>query len=341
MKKPGLAVLALLVCLCGAVTGAQAQIVAVAVTDPSQVPSQKGHLSSGPLTNSQIGPNTFVQDPSFNTIKAAPPGYQLGNSTQDIFVFCVNLFTGEILSFCNVQLTTTRQFGSGGHQHGDPGGHDQPIAIGSFNPAQGVTGDATIGQGFLKTTFTASEASGTANVLITGTLQDGTPVLPGQLFMLTQIHDTQSALAGAPGFTVDSSSSGHDNNNVWLTQSTIDDFVNGIANFQDVVNELFDGRVTAATVPVTATTLPQGGVFDYQNHDWKPAHVSHRYGRDLDVGTWTRAGVAIIPTDQRASLAQALEAEGFTMPVPTESFDTCTNPPCDLVSRHWHLRDGY
>lgn len=341
MKNPGLAVTALLLCLTAAVNRAQGQIVAVAVTDPGQVPSQLGHLSSGPLPNSQINFNTFVQDPSFTTISIAPPGYQLGKSTQDIFVACINLFTGEILSFCNVQLTTTRQFGSGGHMHGDRNGNDQPIAIGSFNPDHGMTGDAMIGQGFLKTAFTASEASGTANVVITGTLQDGTSVFPAQIFMLTQIHDTQAELASGSGFTVDSSSSGHDNNNVWLTQSTIDDFVDGIANFQDRLNDLFHGRVTAANVPVTATTLPQGGVFDYLNHDWKPPHVSHRYGRDLDVGTWTRAGVAIIPANQRPSLAAGLEDAGFSMPVANESFDTCTNPPCDLGSRHWHLRDGY
>lgn len=338
MRKSAFRLLVLLLCLAAGSATMRAQTGIVVVSNPSHVGLQKGKTSGGSSTNSQINANTFIQDPSFTSIKAAPSGYTLAKSTQDIFIACVDLFTLEIIPNCNVQLTTTRQFGSGGHQHGDPNGNDGAIAVGSFSPASGNTGTS----GFLQTTFTASEASGQANVLITGSTLDGTPIIPGQIFMLTQIHDDQTALpASGVGFTVDTSSSGHDNNNVWLTGSTINDFFDGLTNFQGRLDDLFHGQVQAANVPVTATTLPQGGVFDYLNHNWLPPHASHRYGRDLDVGTWTRAGVPIIPRNQRPSLAAAMEDAGFSMPVPTESFDTCGNPPCDTVSRHWHLRDGY
>jgi hypothetical protein len=338
MQISGFRLLVLLLCLVGPVTAAHAQPGVIVLRTPNQLPAQKGQSSSVPSTSDQINANTFVQDPSFTTIKAAPAGYQLGKSTQDIFIACIDLFTLQIIPNCNVKLAATRQFGSGGHLHGDPNGNDGAIAVGSFNPTSGNTGT----QGFLQTTFTASEASGTTNVLITGSTQDGRPIIPTQIFMLTQIHDDQVAIPpSGPGFTVSTASSGHDNNNIWLTGSTLSDFVDALVNFQGRLDDLFNGKVIGATLPVTATNLPQGGVFDFLNHNWLPPHASHRYGRDMDIGTWTPQGVPIIPLNQRPSLAAGIEDAGFSMPVPNESFDGCALPPCDLASRHWHLRDGY
>lgn len=336
MQKSAVRWLVLLSLLSGAVA-AQAQTGVIAVNNLNLLPSNKGQ-SGGPSPNIQIGPNEFALDPSLTTIKAAPAGYTLGKSTEDIFIACVDLFTFQIIPNCNVQLTARREFGSGGHQHGDPNGNDGAIAVGSFNPSSGNTGTS----GFLQTTFTASEASGTTDVVATGSTQDGTPIIPGEFFMITRIHDSQLAIPpSGPGFTVSTASSGHDNQNIWLTASTMNDFFDGLAKFQIRIDELFKGNVQPANVPVTATNLPDGGVFDYLNHNWLPPHASHRYGRDMDIGTRTRTGTPIIPINQRPSLAAALEDAGFSMPVPNESFDTCTNPPCDLQSHHWHLRDGY
>lgn len=333
MKRTVFRAMPLLVCLAGMASAACAQVNLIVVTDPNQLSS-----TSALSANRQIGPNLFVVDPSFTSIRIVPPGYQLGLSTQDIFVSCFEFSNGTFhrVPNCIIQLAASRVPFSGGHQHGDPNGNDGAIGVGSLNPTSGTTGAFDIFQ----STFTASEASGTTTIEITAFLPDGTPLNPVQVVMMTQIHDQLVALPNSgPGFSVDTSTN-HDNQNVWLTPSTMNDFFNLVSMFQDYVQDQFDGEVAAANLELTATNLPLGGIFDIAGH-WLKPHVSHRFGRDLDIGTRTHAGALVVPRKQRAILAAAIVDAGFTMPVAAESYNGCSNTNCDTESHHWHVRDGY
>lgn len=254
------------------------------------------------------GLNTdFSMFPSVTSSRLSP--YGTGPQTLNLVVFCFDLFTGAILPNCDVQLNPTAVAGSGGHVHNT----NRPK--GTFNPDHGNTGAS----GFLPVAYTSPEASGITSVNLTGSV-NGTPLIPGVFTIGVEFDGLQ--LASGDGLIIDTASQMHDNNNGFASA----DMISGIQDLPgDFADRLSQSHIT--TVPAiefTALSLPQGGLFDFQN-EWRPPHVSHRFGNDGDIAirNLTRA--------QRAALAWAITTNGFTTPVPGER-------PSDPNATHWHIR---
>jgi hypothetical protein len=245
--------------------------------------------------------------PSVTSSRLSP--YGTGPQTLNLVVFCFDLFTGAILPNCDVQLNPTAVAGSGGHVHNT----NRPK--GTFNPDHGNTGAS----GFLPVAYTSPEASGITSVNLTGSV-NGTPLIPGVFTIGVEFDGLQ--LASGDGLIIDTASQMHDNNNGFASA----DMISGIQDLPgDFADRLSQSHIT--TVPAiefTALSLPQGGLFDFQN-EWRPPHVSHRFGNDGDIAirNLTRA--------QRAALAWAITTNGFTTPVPGER-------PSDPNATHWHIR---
>src|SRR5260370_23975273 len=102
-------------------------------------------------------------------------------------IFCVDLFTGQIINGCNVTIMQQPEAFSGGHQH-----DDSARPKGSFQPSSGNTGTSG-----LPTTYTSPEVSGIVDVNLTGTAPDGTPLVPTTFTIGVQIDGLVSLGAGA------------------------------------------------------------------------------------------------------------------------------------------------
>jgi hypothetical protein len=261
---------------------------------------------AGPTQFSALNTD-FSMFPSVTSSRLSP--YGTGPQTLNLVVFCFDLFTGAILPNCDVQLNPTAVAGSGGHVHNT----NRPK--GTFNPDHGNTGAS----GFLPVAYTSPEASGITSVNLTGSV-NGTPLIPGVFTIGVEFDGLQ--LASGDGLIIDTASQMHDNNNGFASA----DMISGIQDLPgDFADRLSQSHIT--TVPAiefTALSLPQGGLFDFQN-EWRPPHVSHRFGNDGDIAirNLTRA--------QRAALAWAITTNGFTTPVPGER-------PIDPNATHWHIR---
>lgn len=249
----------------------------------------------------------FSMFPSVTSSRLSP--YGTGPQTLNLLLFCFDLFTGNILPNCDVQVSPTAVAGSGGHVHNT----NRPK--GTFNPDHGNTGAS----GFLPVTYTSPEASGITSVNETGSL-NGVPVIPGVFTIGVEFDGLQ--LASGSGLVIDTASQMHDNNNGFASA----DMISGIQDLPgDFADRLAQSHIT--TVPAiefTALSLPQGGLFDFQT-EWRPPHVSHRFGNDGDIAIRNLTRV------QRAALAWTIINDGFTTPVPGER-------PSDPNATHWHIR---
>jgi hypothetical protein len=144
-------------------------VLVAAGTPPAFAQSQSIGVVVAPAEPAREG---FLQLEADFSVRPSVTSTTLGAGVQtlDLVVFCVDLFTGQILPFCDVALTPQRVPGSGGHDHDDA---SRPI--GSFDPASGNTGS----DGLLPVTYTSPEVSGVVQTTITGVTQDGNPVIPG------------------------------------------------------------------------------------------------------------------------------------------------------------------
>jgi hypothetical protein len=249
----------------------------------------------------------FSMFPSVTSSRLSP--YGTGPQTLNLVAFCFDAFTGAIIPNCDVQFIWNARSGSGGHVHNT----NRPA--GTFNPDHGNTGSS----GFLPTTYTSPEASGITNVTLVGFV-NGLPISPGLFTIGVEFDGLQ--LASGDGLIIDTASNMHDNNNGFASADMI-------SAMQDLPGDFTDRLAQAhiTTVPLiefNALCLPQGGLFDFQT-EWRPPHVSHRFGNDGDIAirTLTRA--------QRTALAWAIINDGFTTPVPGER-------PSDPNATHWHIR---
>lgn len=282
---------------------AQAQNAGIGI----RMASSDGSVGLSSLTPFAALNTDFHMLPSVTSSRLSP--YGTGPQTLNLVVFCFDIFTGAILPNCDVQLSPTAVAGSGGHVHNT----NRPR--GTFNPDHGNTGAS----GFLPVTYTSPEASGITSVNLTGSV-NGSPIIPGVFTIGVEFDGLQ--LASGNGLVIDTASQMHDNNNGFASA----DMISGIQDLPgDFTDRLAQSHIT--NVPViefTALSLPQGGLFDFQN-EWRPPHVSHRFGNDGDIAirNLTRA--------QRAALAWTIINDGFTTPVPGER-------PSDPNATHWHIR---
>lgn len=249
----------------------------------------------------------FSMFPSVTSSRLSP--YGAGPQTLNLLLFCFDLFTGNILPNCDIQVVPSAVAGSGGHVHNT----NRPA--GTFNPDHGNSGAS----GFLPTTYTSPEASGITSVNETGSL-NGVPTIPGVFTIGIEFDGLQ--LASGNGLIIDTASQMHDNNNGFASADMISAMQDLPGDFTDRLAQ--SNITTVPAIEFTALSLPQGGLFDFQTQ-WRPPHVSHRFGNDGDIAirTLTRA--------QRAALAWTIINDGFTTPVPGER-------PSDPNATHWHIR---
>ena len=122
------------------------------------------------------------------TVRPSVTSSTLGASVErlPLRIFCVDLFTGQIINNCNIVITHQARALSGGHNH-----TSGTRPKGTFQPASGNTGTSG-----LPTTYTSEEISGIIDTTLTGTAPDGTPLIPGTFTIGVQI---EGLVALAPG----------------------------------------------------------------------------------------------------------------------------------------------
>jgi hypothetical protein len=85
---------------------------------------------------------------------------------------------------------------------------------------------------------------------------------------------------------------------------------------------------------VTEASLEFGGLLDVATTAWRPPHMTHRTGRDLDVRWWN------VYDDRQ--FVDSCQAAGVSCAVHCNNGNTTLNPcpiltPISNTQRHWHL----
>ena len=234
---------------------------------------------SGPQTVSaaQLVADFFVR-PSVTTSTVGA-----GVRTLPLRIFCVDLFTGQIINNCNVVLTHDPQPFSGGHDH-----HNASRPKGAFQPASGNTGTSG-----LPTVYTSPEISGVINTTITGTAPNGTPLIPGTFTIGVEIPGLMT-LAPGTNYNLVGATAAHGDNHY------------GTPNFVGSLIFLADAYALAfptQRLSYNDMSLVAGGLFDISGA-WSRPHASHRFGTDLDL--------ALVPVAQRRRVRQLINASGIS-----------------------------
>jgi hypothetical protein len=263
--------------VCATMTISVLALATPVVAQQSDVGVLVGLDGEGTFAAQALPPTDFTVQPSVtsSTLGAAV-------RTLPLRIFCVDLFTGQIINNCNVTLTHQARASSGGHNH-----TNGTRPKGTFQPSSGSTG--TNG---LPTTYTAHEISGIVDTTITGTAPNGTPVLPGTFTIGVQIP----GLVALP--------SGTDYDFTGITGTHPDSHyatpaMNGaLAGLATAYATAFPG----SRLPINDMSLTAGGLFDYQA-TWLKPHASHRFGNDADLD--------LVPVAQRRRLRQLITAAGL------------------------------
>lgn len=290
---------------------------AVAAEEPSAGIRLAGlQAAGGDFSTTESTETDFTVRPSVTSSSIGA-----GEQTLDLVVFCVDLTTGEILPNCDVEIDIEARPGSGGHEHFDP---NRPA--GKFDPDSGNTGS----DGFLETTYTAPEVSGIMDGIITGTTEDGTPLIPTEFTIGVRIPGLVGLAISGDGFTVNPSV-GHGNNNRFATSAVVTDLGQVPLDFRA---ELLAQGVEEDMIPTlfyTSIGLPHGGLFDVDasgdgiiDNPWGPPHRTHRFGNNADLR------IRNVPAEFRDELETVILNLQFRMPVEGER-------PQDPDSSHWHL----
>lgn len=273
-----------------------------------------------------IAQETFVMPPSVLSSTLSP--YGVGPQRLDTSAACVMQPSGVIAPNCDITIKWSSRSGSGGHAHNT----DRPPGI--FSTENGVTGGSTdpgpagsitdnsAANGVLGIAYISPEASGVTDLTVTGVaVVNGIQVSfgPNDFTVGVRYEGLQPVMV--PGLQVNTASDMHDNSNGNASIATIDGLGALAEEFAAI---LFAQNQVAPPVRITALSLPEGGLFDFRN-EWRPPHISHRFGDDADVG------IHELSRAQRRALAIALAAAGFTTPEAAAS----PNVP---TANHWHLR---
>ncbi|HET9830608.1 MAG TPA: hypothetical protein VFP91_02815 [Vicinamibacterales bacterium] len=205
-----------------------------------------------------------------------------GVRTLPLVIVCFNIFTGEIINNCAVNIAHVARAGSGGHSH-TAGTRPK----GSFQPSSGSTGTSG-----LATTYTSPEPSGIIDVTLTGTAPDGTPIFPSTFTIGVQIAGLVALGAGANYDLVGVLPAHPDSH---YGTPAMNGALTGIA---DAYAMAFPG----ARLAINDMSIEPGGLFDYRG-TWAPPHVSHRLGNDADLN--------LVPVARRRQLRQMITAAGL------------------------------
>lgn len=243
-----------------------------------------------------------------------------GEQTLELVVFCFDIFTGQILPFCDVELTLDPVPFSGGHEH-----HDADRPAGEFDPSSDNTGT----DGLLETTYTAPEVSGVVIATVNGTTQEGDPVVPGTASIGVEIGGLVGLAVQGDGYFVQASDD-HGNNNRFATPSARDDLAEIPVAFRQDLREQGVAEGDLPTLIYTGVCLPQGGLFDIDETFWEPSHFSHRFGTDADLFTSNEDFVSVRDEWLDTLETVILNQTGFYFPVEREAPGGTAN--------HWHLR---
>lgn len=250
----------------------------IAQTNPGlRVTLGTGPSGQAPIQNAASTDFTVRPSITSSTLSA-------GVQTLPLTIFCIDLFTGQIINGCNVTIAHQPEANSGGHQHDDP---SRPK--GMFQPASGNTG--TNG---LSTTYTSPEISGIIDVTVTGTDPNGNPLVPATFTIGVQIGGLISLGAGANYQLVGQTATHPDNHYGTATMNaTLVSLANSYA-------AAFPGQ----TLAYNDMSLVTGGLFDI-GAGWTRPHASHRLGNDADL--------RFPPVNQRRRARQLIYASGITL----------------------------
>lgn len=308
-------------------------LVAACSAQTQVVLTRTPNFSPAPPADPGIFNADFVMLPSFHNTDDRPGVPLLGDSTMDLFAFCFDPITFA-LQVCNVTLSIHVEDQSGFHLHS--GGRPD----GTLDHTTGIT--TTDPNNPLKFTYTAPDASGVTDATLTGTDQNGNPIIPVQATIGVEIDGliaNPTSLAGGL-LTIDPVSNFHDNSNIYSTQTFSAQLQFMAIDFRfrlvlqcvktagDPITALNCVNTVTGPVPnMSAMNLPAGGLFDFQG-TWAPPHHDHRVGTEGDMRI-TNPNF-LIPTRFRRMLHEAVIDAQMDDPVPGEDF-------ADPSSNHWHL----
>ncbi len=270
----------------------------------------------------------FTMFPSVVSSSLAP--YGVGKQKLDLFASCVLQPFGLVVPNCDITIEWRARSGSGGHVHdtnrppgefkaetGDTGGSIEPGPPGEVNGNSGS-------DGFLKVTYTAPEASGVTDLTVRGVaVVFGIPLRFGPDRFTLGVRFGGLARAAGAGLQVNTQSNMHDSNNGFANGTLRTGLQNMAANFAARLGQLGVPPAQVPTIIVTAISLPEGGLFDFDT-EWRPPHISHRFGRHADVF------VENLAATQQVALANAVQEAGLTTPYAVES-------PANPAANHWHV----
>lgn len=245
---------------------------------------------------------------------AGPQKLQLG-------LGCIDLFTGIPVPNAVIESVVPQaESDTGGHLH------DTKRPAGSVSPDHGVSGPATFP--VLPVAYTAPEASGITDLQVTCSAPGGTPST-GIFTIGVEIDGLVQVTSGPPSnpraLFVDTQSNVHGNNNGYATPQTISALDDMATEFADTLAQRGVPENQVPIIFISALSLPQGGLFDYQV-EWNPPHKLHRNGTDADLN------LANLPTKKLREAAEvSFHHAGFRAPIKGER-------PEDRVSNHWHLK---
>lgn len=277
----------------------------------------------GPL----VASSTFDMLPSVLSSSVAP--YKAGNQVLPLRLACLKS-NGEVVSNCNISLSWAAQQGSGGHNHDT----DRPAGVvetengvrgGSINPGlSGRIEDTTITSGTLRLGYTAPEASGVTRFVATANaVVDGTRLFADPMQFTIRVKYGELVAIDAPGLAVARNSTMHGTNNGYGTPALGNALARSAYLYRSYLERSGPPVEQIASVRVTAISLPDGGLFDFET-EWSPPHKGHRFGNHADIG------MAGVTPQQRRALVIALKAAGIDMPV---SYESPSNP----AASHWHV----
>jgi hypothetical protein len=239
--------------------------------------------------------------------------YGAGPQTLHLLLACIDLSTGNFIPNATLQVVPSAEADSGGHLHNT----NRPA--GSFSPDHGVSGPSTFP--FLRVDYTAPEASGITDMIETCSAFGGPPVTA--IFTIgVEIDGLELATGSLGSLFIVTTENLHGNNNGNATPGTISELHAMAGFYVDLLTQTGD---SIHQLRITALSLPQGGLFDYQT-EWSPPHKLHRNGTDADLGLSN-----LTTTEQRIAANEAFLEAGFRAPVEGER-------PEDPESDHWHLK---
>ena len=223
---------------------------------------------------------------------------------------CVDTGTGQLLPNSPVQITSWNPvINSGGHDHDDS---DRPK--GFFVPTIG----STSGSAIWFTSYTSPEVSGVIRAALVCFQPNGLPSPPLIFTIGVRIPDLVALDAEGENFTLVGSfgmtgvNSKHIENHYGVI--ALHNIISKIAN-------LYAQEFPGEKIDINDMSLIEGGLFDVFNN-WRPDHVSHRSGDDVDI--------RLVDGIRRRKMIAILESESKKTP------PLWIHP--EFRKRHWHVR---